>query len=188
MDKKQPLEVIPSKEEKTLISWTTFSRPFQKKDREFWSTVLATLALISLILFFVQEWFLIATFLSLAFLYYVLTTIEPEKITYRITNKGVYLPGTQQRIDWDWLESFWLSDKWGWKILNIRTRMLESPRLVHLVINKDKEKQLKRVLFRYLPEEPEKPTFIDKLSAWLYRQLPIESKTKNQSNRSNHPN
>lgn len=176
----QPLEVIPSKEEKTLIEWRSFSRPFQKKDKEFWSTVLAILALISLILFFVKEWFLIAAFLSLAFLYYTLTTIKPEKVTYRITNKGVYLPGTQTKIDWEWLSSFWFSDKWGWRMVNIRTRMLESPLVVHLVIDKKKEEEIKNILLRYLPEEPEKPTFVDRLSSWLYRQLPLPEKEKSK--------
>lgn len=171
------IEVIPLKEEKVLFSWRAVARPFQRRDREFWTTVLAILALVSLILFFVKEWFLIAVFLALTFLYYVLTTVEPEKVDYRITTRGVYLPGGEMRVDWDWFRSFWFSSRWGHRLLNLET-YFGFPRLVSLVIDPSKEKELRRLLSRFLPEKKKKPDFVERFSRWLVRQLPLNQEKK----------
>jgi hypothetical protein len=133
---------------------------------------LAALVLVCLILFFVKEWFLIAAFLGLVFLYYVLTTIEPEEVNYKITNKGVYFPGGEQRVDWDALSLFWISEKWGFKILNLETR-LNFPRVVHLVIKNEEEEKVKGIVLKYLSETEIKKNFVDKLSEWVTKQLPV---------------
>lgn len=167
-----PVEVVASKEEKVIHFWKALARPYQKKDREFWTTVLATLGLVCLILFFVKEWFLIAAFLGLVFLYYVLTTIEPEEVNYKITNKGVYFPGGEQRVDWEVLSLFWISEKWGYKILNLETR-LNFPRVIHLVIKNEEEKKIREIMLKYLSETEVKKNFTDKLSSWVTKQLPV---------------
>jgi hypothetical protein len=171
-----PIEVVALKEEKTIHFWKTLARPYQKKDREFWTTILATLGLVCLILFFVKEWFLIAAFLGLVFLYYVLTTVKPEEVNYKITNKGVYLPGGEEKVDWDVLSLFWISEKWGFKILNLETR-LNFPKVIHLVIKSEEEGKIKEIVSKYLSETAIKKNFTDKLSEWIIRQLPV-GKTK----------
>ncbi len=175
-----PIEVLPVREEKTVHSWKTLSRPYQKKDREFWTTVLATLGLVCLILFFVKEWFLIAAFLGLVFLYYVLTTVEPEEVNYKITNRGIYLPGGEQRVDWEVLSLFWISEKWGYNVLNLETK-LNFPRVIHLVIKKEEEKKIREIVLKYVSETEIKINFVDKLSAWRTSQLPVnKGKTSSQ--------
>ncbi len=181
-----PIEVLSLREEKTIHSWKTLARPYQKKDREFWTTILATLGLVCLILFFVKEWFLIAAFLGLVFLYYVLTTVEPEEVAYKITNKGVYFPGGEQRVDWEVLSLFWISEKWGYKILNLETK-LNFPRVIHLVIKKEEEQKIKEIVLKYVTETEIKINFVDKLSNWITRQLPVNKPPEAKSPQKNNP-
>ncbi len=172
---RQPMEVIPSKEEKTLIEWTALERPFQNKDKEFWTTVLSILGLVCLILFFVKEWFLIVTLVALTFLYYVLTTIKPEKRQYRVTNKGVYI-SSSERIDWELLRRFWITGKWGHEMIHFET-WLKFPRVISLVIVEDKKEELVKVAEKYIPQEKESPQFLDKFSTWVTNKLPLEKET-----------
>ncbi len=169
---RQPMEVLPSKEEKTLLEWKALERPFQKKDKEFWTTVLSVLGLISLILFFVKEWFLIATLVALVFLYYILTTVKPEKRKYKITNKGVYI-SSSQRIDWDFLRRFWITEKWGQEMVHLDT-WLKFPRVISLVIPEDTKDKLVETLEKYIPQEETSPQFLDKFSTWVTSKIPLE--------------
>ena len=68
----KPIEVVAIKEERELLAWKALSRPFQRKDRDFWVTALASAGLVCVILFVIGEWGLIAAILSLLFFYYVL--------------------------------------------------------------------------------------------------------------------
>jgi hypothetical protein len=176
---RQPMEVLPSKEEKALFEWKALERPFQKKDKEFWTTVLSVLGLVCLILFFVKEWFLIATLIAFLFLYYVLLTVKPEKRKYKITNKGVYI-SPSERINWDLLHRFWISEKWGHQMVNFGT-WLKFPRVVSLVIPEEEKKELVETLEKYLPQEETSPQFLDKFSTWVTNKLPLEKEEKKKS-------
>ncbi len=169
-------EDAPLQEEKVLFKWEAVGRPFQKKDFEFWTTVIAILSLVCLILFFAKEWFLIVALISLVFLYYVLTTVEPRRVKHKITNKGIYFAGSEQCFDWPFLRSFWFSQKWGHGLVNVETAV-NFPRILHLVFADKDKKKLEKVLSGYLPQEKEeaKKGFVDRFSAWLLKNLPLEA-------------
>ena len=171
---KAPLEVLAVKEEKTLYEWEAPERPYQQKDKEFWTTAVSVLGLVSLILIFVKEWFLITALFGLAFFYYVLTTVPPNKAKYRITNKGVYLDRSQ-RIDWEGLRRFWFSDRWGHELLHLET-WLNFPRVVSFVVDKKEKDKVTGIIEKYLPQEESSPNFLDKFSGWISRKFPLESK------------
>ncbi len=173
-----PLEVIPSKAIKILYSWKATSRPFKKRDKEFWTTVITILILVSLILFFVKEWFLIATLISLTFVYYVLSTVPPEEIEYKITNKGILFAGDE--YPYETINQFWFSEKYGHRLINFELKTGLIGRLT-LVINPEDEKKLKEILQKYLVEETVKPTFLDKASNWLQNKISFESPKKKNS-------
>lgn len=172
----QPIEVMASKEEKTIYQWEALERPYQRRDREFWTTALSVLGLVSLILFFVKEFFLIAALAALVFLYYVLTTVPPSKASYKLTNKGLYL-GTAQRVNWEVLKRFWIDQKWGYPVLNVET-WLRFPRVVSLVIPKDEERIIVKTMEKYIPQEKDSPNFTDKFSSWVANKFPLEKKKK----------
>jgi len=173
-----PLEVLPSKELKILYSWMAPARPFKRRDKEFWTTIIAIVILVGLILFFVKEWFLIAAIISLTFVYYVLSTVEPEEIEYKISNRGLIYAG--DTYPWENISQFWFSDKYGQKIINFEARSGFPGRLIVLV-GKGDESKLKELLLKYLVEEEIKPGFLDKAADWLQKKIPLEGEKKTPS-------
>lgn len=174
----QPIEVMAVRQLKILFTWKAPLRPFKKRDKEFWTTVLAIIFLLSLILFFVKEWFLIAAIISLAFVYYVLSTVPPEEIEHRITNKGISFE--DKSYDWEYLWRFWFSDKYDQRLLNIDTRLNLPGRLL-FVIKKDEESKIKEILEKYLLNEEAPATFFDKASAWLAKKVPLDFEEKKET-------
>src|SRR3989344_1109885 len=81
-----PLKRIPEKE---IYTWRAASRPFKRRDREFWITIGAIAAIFGLILFLIEGVMPVLLIIALVFLFYILSTVEPETITYAITNMGV---------------------------------------------------------------------------------------------------
>lgn len=172
-----PIEVIPSKELRVLYAWEAPSRPFKRRDREFWTTVIAIVFLVGLILFFVREWFLIAAIVSLTFVYYVLSTVEPEKVSYKITNRGLVYTG--ETYPWENLVQFWLGEKYGQRVLNFELRTGLIGRLT-LLVGEGDEQKIKEVLLKYLTEEEPKPNFLDKASDWMQKKIPLEGEEKTE--------
>jgi hypothetical protein len=170
-----PLEVIPSKELRVLYAWEAPSRPFKKRDREFWTTIIAIVFLVGLILFFVREWFLIAAIVSLTFVYYVLSTVEPEKTNYKFTNRGLVYTG--ETYPWENISQFWFSEKYGQRVINFELRSGLPGRLT-LLVGEGDESKIKEILLKYLTEEEAKPNFLDRAADWLQKKVPLESEKK----------
>lgn len=175
IEENAPVEVLPVKEVRTLLSWKAPARLFKRRDKEFWTTVLAIIFLISLILLFLKEWFLIATIFALAFVYYVLSTVPPEEIEYQLTNRGIRF----EKIEYPWeaLYRFWISEKWGQKILNIDGRAGFAGRLT-LILGSQDEKRVTEIIGKYLLHEEALPTFFDRASEWLAQKIPLEKESK----------
>jgi len=168
----KPVEVLPVKELKILLSWKAPLRPFRRRNTEFWTTVLAIIFLISLILFFLKELLLIATIFSLTFVYYVLSTVPPEEIEYQLTSRGVRF--AQFEYPWENFYRFWISQKEGQKILNIEGRAGFTGRLMLMLGNQD-ENKVKEIIAKYLLQEEAPPTFFDQASEWLSQKLRIST-------------
>jgi len=174
----QPIEVMAVRQMKLLFAWKAALRPFKRRDKEFWTTVIAIIFLVGMILFFIKEWFLIAAMVALAFVYYVLSTVPPEEIEYRITNKGISF--ADKSYDWDYLWRFWFSDKYNDRLLNIDTK-LTLPGRLSFVIKREEEKTIQEIMEKFLLHEEAEPTFFDKASAWLAKKVPLEFEDKKSS-------
>jgi hypothetical protein len=164
--------VVGTNELKVLYTWKAPTRPFKKRDKEFWTTVIAIVFLVGLILFFVKEWFLIAAIISLTFVYYVLSTVPPEDIECALTNKGVRYAG--QLHAWELFYRFWFSNRYGQRMVNLDMRTGLVGRL-SLMVGSGEEKQIRETLAKYLVEETPKPTFMDNASDWLQKKVPLET-------------
>lgn len=159
---------------KTYVSWKAVSRPFRKKNRSFYTTVALLLILISGIAFFAGEKMLIGVLLALGFLIYVLNFISPEEIEYKISSQGVTIGN--HFYHWAQLDSFWFSEKDGFKILNVLTN-LRFPGMLILVLREDTDQEeIKRACAKFLPfhEIPPKSMF-DKWSESLQKHFPLEN-------------
>lgn len=168
---REPLEVIPVREVKVLYSWNAPTRLFKRRTREFWTTVGSMAFLLGVILLLIEEWLLILVIVSLIFVYYVFSTIPPEEIPNQISNRGVRFADRQYL--WDQLDRFWITEKWGKKIINfgLSFGMMRSFRLL---ATENEAKEIQTILKKYLPEEPLPPSFSDNAAEWLAKKIPLE--------------
>src|SRR3990172_6112767 len=104
LDEPKPV-VVRREPERDLTTWKAPSRPFKRRDREFYVTIMAMGGIVALILFLVEGFMPVILIVSLFFLFYVLSTVEPDKIEYKVTTKGVKI--AEKRIDWSNLGRFW---------------------------------------------------------------------------------
>ena len=166
------------REEKSLLIWEAPERTFKRRDKDFWITAIAILVLVSVILIFVKEFFLIVALGSALFLYYVLSSVPPGMITNRITNRGVYFGDLF--YPWSDLARFWFKKSVDNQVLYFETQ-LRFPREVSLIVDGLDTDELKELLLTQLPLVETSPRFIDKATTWLGQKLPLEdrpSKTK----------
>lgn len=167
----RPVEVMPVREMKVLLSWKAPIRVFKRRDREFWTTVGSIVFLLAIILFFIKEWLLIATIIALVFVYYVLSSVPPEEVEHQITTRGLRFAGRD--FFWEELGRYWFSERWSQKIFNIEIGG-RLPGRLELLLGEMEEKKIKDVVGKYLLEETPQPSFLDRASDWLTKRIPLE--------------
>ncbi|MDP1760059.1 MAG: hypothetical protein Q8L01_01165, partial [Candidatus Woesebacteria bacterium] len=91
--------------EKDLVIWIAPARPFKRRDKQFYLTIISIAGLVSLIIFLAEGVMPVILIVSLIFLYYVMSTVQPENIEYKITNKGIKIAG--KRTGWESFARFW---------------------------------------------------------------------------------
>ena len=148
-------------EKKVFLSWEVTERPKFTLDKKTMKTVLVILAVISLILVSMQEYFLVLGLASVLFICYALSITPPVKVSHEISNKGVSFAG--QFYGWHDLKSFFFYEKEGSEVLAVDTQNTFPVRLFFVLNGKDREK-VREYLSRYLTfvEEPPR-TFMDKM-------------------------
>jgi hypothetical protein len=154
--------------EKDLVTWTAPARPFKRRDKQFYLTTISIVGLVSLIIFLAEGAMPVILIISLVFLYYVMSTVPPENIEYKITNKGVKVAG--KRTDWENFGRFWFSKRHDSELLIFET--FQVPGRMELVIDSNFKEQIKKTLSEYLTEEEISPSTLDKAVDWFSKKLP----------------
>ncbi|MBM3283527.1 hypothetical protein FJY90_04735 [Candidatus Gottesmanbacteria bacterium] len=156
-----------------LYSWKSPSHPFKKRDRIFFQTVAAITFLLVVIVFFLHEFMLIGVILSIAFVVYAISSVPPVEVEHKITPLGFENAGRLFR--WIELTAFWFEERWGYKTLVMQTR-LPFPSQVRIVLEKGSKDKVKDIVGKYLLylEKPPK-TWVDSLSDWLGKKIPLEA-------------
>jgi len=165
------------KEERVLFEWTAPERAFQRRDRDFWITAIAILVLVAVILIFIKEFFLIIALGSILFLFYVLSTVPPENIKNKLTNRGVYFG--EARYEWMVLRRFWFKKSLSSQLLAIETN-LRFPRQIMLVVDIKDQEKIKEIVVKRIPMLEESPTFVDRLTKRVIQFLPLEDRKKDK--------
>lgn len=162
--------VSPQKSRSVRLVWTSPSRLFKKRDKEYFTNVGAIVFLLIVILVFAREFLLVAAVVSVVFLIYVLSTVPPEDVSHSITNLGVESAGHFYR--WEELVEFWFEEQWGQVMLVLKPRM--GTRTIMLLGSEPKER-IRELLAEHIPfrEEPEK-TWVDNAATWLSKKVPLE--------------
>ena len=162
-------------EEKVIFEWLAPERGYKPRNKDYWVTAIAILVLLSVILFFIKEIFLIIALFSVLFLYYVLSTVPPENIKHTITNRGVYFG--ESKYGWDWMRRFWINSAEKYDIIMFET-WLKFPRQVAMMVNTADTQKVAAYLLGKMPKLESSPTTVDKLTKWVGERLPLEDKPK----------
>lgn len=167
----QPVQTRQVEPEKDLLVWEAMLTVHKKRSREFFTTAGAIAFLVAVILFFLKEWFLIIFIIALFFYTYVMSTTKPPMTNHRLTNRGVYTSG--RRYLWDELTTFWFTESFGQKILNIG-RFVGFPRQLIMLLGDKKEEEVRKAVAQYLEEQAPEKDFVEKSSDWLTKKIPLE--------------
>ncbi|MBU0576484.1 hypothetical protein KJ707_02110 [Patescibacteria group bacterium] len=155
---------------KTIITWSAPSRPFKKRDRRYYTTVILIVFLISLILFFAGQFLPIAVVISVGFLAYVLSSVPPHEVKIEITTYGIEVEDFLYY--WEEMGRFWFDKKYNQELLTIET--MRFPGRIILLFDKNEKEDLKKLLSEVLFEEKPADTFYDKAAKWLQEKIPLE--------------
>ncbi len=156
--------------EEVLYSWGAPVRPFKRRNKDFFTTVLAIAFLMALILFFIEGFLPVLVIIALVFLVYVLSTVPPDDVEHSLTNRGVNFAG--QHTYWDEITRFWFTTRFGSELLILET--LRAPGRIEMVINPEEKEKIQKILEDYVPFEEAAPNFLDKAATWLSKKVPLE--------------
>ena len=168
---KDPAVQTPSQKEaeleKDLFVWKAASRPFKRRSRDFWIKLIAIASIFGLVFFLVEGIMPVILMIALIFLFYVLSTVEPENIEYKITTKGLNIAG--KITTWDVFNRYWFTSRLGSSLMILETKVL--PGRIELIIDSKDTLKLKEIMTKYLPEEKNVASGVEKASDWLSRKL-----------------
>ena len=160
--------VIRNEPERDLVTWSAPARPFKRRDREFYVTLIAIAGVVGLILFLVEGFMPVILIVSLVFLFYVMSTVEPENVEYKITNRGIKVAG--RRNDWANMVRYWFSRRFDNELLIIESTTL--PGRIEFVVAPEVKEEINKALSRYLTEEEAPPSYLDRAPNWFAAKLP----------------
>jgi hypothetical protein len=156
--------------EEVIFDWTAESRPYKKRNKQYYTTVALIVFLVSLILFFAGQFLPIAVVITAAFLAYVLSSVPPHKTDILITTYGVRFD--EQLYHWQELGRFWIDQRQGQDVVNIELGRF--PHRITLVFDKKDEQTIVGVLSEVLLFEKPPLTSYEKASKWLAEKIPLE--------------
>jgi hypothetical protein len=160
-----PVKPVP---EKDLLTWVAPARPFKRRGREFYITIISIAAIAGLVIFLAEGAMPVILIISLIFLFYILNTVQPEDLEYKLTDQGVKIAGV--RTDWQFTKRFWFTTRLGTEILVVETNVI--PGRLELVIKPELKEEIRKVMLTYIVEEEAVPSTLDKLSSWFAKKLP----------------
>jgi len=165
-----PAQIEKPVQEEVLVSWVAPSRPFKKRSRDFYITMISVGTLIGVVLLLIEGIMPVLLLIGIGFLGYVLFNVKPDDIEYQVTNYGIKIAG--QRIEWDILGRFWFTNRLGNELLIIEAGNIAGR--LELVVTPEAKTQLEKVLSDFLIHEEIPPAFFDKAASWASKRLPTE--------------
>ena len=155
---------------RTIFEWRSASRPFKKRDRQFFVTVFVIALLVSLILFFSGQFLPIAVVISVVFLLYVLQVIPPHDINHSITTYGIHLE--DNLYYWEEMGRFWFEEKYGQQVLSIET--LRFPGRVTMIVPDENKPIVVEILSEVLLEQKPELSLYERVALWFQEKVPLE--------------
>ncbi len=170
-----PQEIEPQQEYtdvRTLLSWTAPGRPFRKKRREFYMSVLLIFFLVELIVFLFAQYQLMLAVAAITFLSIVLSTVPPKDFHYRISTEGLKIE--DHFYIWAELYDFYFKRVDGVDTLVVRTEAL-IPGELRITLGNVSKEHARQVLINFLPyREVVQQTFMERSGEWLSKNFPLD--------------
>jgi hypothetical protein len=165
----QPTPVFVKKEsERDIETWTAPARPFKRRDKQFWITTIAMAGVVGLVLFLVEGFMPVILIVSIVFLFYVLSTVEPENIEYKVTNRGIKIAG--KLTEWGNMGRFWMSRRFDSELMIVEIFTL--PGRLELVMDPSKKDLIQKAVSEYLAYEEVAPLGLDRAANWFGKRMP----------------
>lgn len=159
--------VVRREPERDLVTWTAPSRLFRRYGRKAYVSIFSIVGIIGIVIFIAEGLMPVILLIALIFLFYVLSTVPPENIEYRVTNRGVRVAGKE--TPWQNIESFYFASKTGGEVLVFDTTIF--PGKMELVMNTEIKETLRREISAYISYEEKPPSVFDKLIGWFSKKL-----------------
>jgi len=157
-------------EENVVFEWKAMDRPHKVWSRDFYSTVIVLAFLVSIIMFFIEGLLPVLVVWAVVFAMWQMNKVTPKEETYTVTTWGIRTKERTYR--WEEMSVFWFEDKWGSRLLRIL--MNRFPWQLILVVNKEDEEKLKKLLVESVAFEEPRKTWMDKIAKWFGDKLPLE--------------
>jgi len=126
-----------------LYSWSAPERVFVQRDKPWFLKISAVALFFILVAAFLQDFFIILVICIFVLVVFLLASIPPQKIEHGITNKGIR--SFDVLYKWGDLKEFWITKKFGQKVVNVNTKMKFPARLI-MLIHKAEEKTIVKLL------------------------------------------
>lgn len=160
---------------KTLLSWTAPGRPYKKRGKQYFMSVLLIALFVMVILFLFSEYLLIAVVASLVFVTFALALVPPHPYHYRISSEGITIE--DHFYLWQELYDFYFRKQHDQDVLIIRTKAF-LPGELSIVLGDIHTEQVKSAILPFLPfREVIHETFMEKSGNWLSKTFPLEKTT-----------
>lgn len=144
-----------------LLEWVSPLRVYKPLNRDNFRRLVVWSIILSLVLIFFKEFFLVLTIFALIFFSYVMGTVPPGNITTKVSQDGVTTAG--HTYIWKELRDFYFTEKLGSTILNIRTHI--RPTRLSIIIKDVSKIDVENTLSAYISHREEPPTtFTDNLT------------------------
>ncbi|KKR93331.1 MAG: hypothetical protein UU41_C0020G0021 [Candidatus Roizmanbacteria bacterium GW2011_GWA1_41_13] len=144
-----------------LFAWEAPTRPFKKRDRTFFQTVISLAFLLVVISLFLREWLL----------------IPPPVMSNKITTKGIWVGDTFFKFSE--ILQYWFEKQLENTVLVLLTQFGTE---VNVVIPTDKKEEIDTVLRdRLVFREKPLKNFIEKIGDWLRKSVPLEETSHSQN-------
>lgn len=162
-----------------LLVWNSPERPPLVLGKEEYTTAMVVCFLLSIILSFFREFFLIG-FIWAAFLFVIaLSKRPPEDVEHKITTQGIV--SMKRTYLWKDMDAFWFTTRGKYPLLHIAMQGNMFGTLVMVVPNEGKpnKEDIRDTLAEYVPfvETPEKSR-TDKLTDWMVQKLSLNRDSK----------
>ncbi len=156
--------------EEAIFEWKAMSRPYKKRNRQYYTTVALIVFLVSAILFFAGQFLPIAVVVTVAFLVYVLSSVPPQESRIIITSYGIRFD--EQLYYWEELGRFWFDERNGQPVINIELGRF--PHRITLLYQEKDEESIVDILSEVLLQERPPLTSYERASKWLAEKVPLE--------------